>query len=266
MLIINADDFGRSPGETDAALTCHKAGRLTSVSAMVFMEDSERAAKLARGHGIDAGLHINFSQSFSGNARAIPGAAQAHSRIIRFLRSSKYALLLYHPFLVKQFRHVFEAQLDEFVRLYGRRPSHYDGHQHLHLCTNMLLGRVLPAGERVRRSFSFSPGEKSAINRAYRRWVDHRLAARHRLTDYFFSLSQQLQSGKLARVLQLAQSATVELMAHPEWPREHAFLMGKEFDTLLPQLRVQPAASPQHQAGSASPALAAPRPAHQPTL
>jgi predicted glycoside hydrolase/deacetylase ChbG (UPF0249 family) len=37
MLIINADDFGRSTVETDAILGCYKAGRITSVSAMVFM-------------------------------------------------------------------------------------------------------------------------------------------------------------------------------------------------------------------------------------
>ncbi len=35
MLIINADDFGRSAAETDAALRCYRTARLTSVSAMV---------------------------------------------------------------------------------------------------------------------------------------------------------------------------------------------------------------------------------------
>src|SRR5437868_14435949 len=40
---LNADDWGRSGAETDAALRCYKGGRITSVSAMVFMQDSERA-------------------------------------------------------------------------------------------------------------------------------------------------------------------------------------------------------------------------------
>jgi chitin disaccharide deacetylase len=224
MLIINADDWGGWTSATDAALACWEARRITSVSAMVFMEDSERAAGIAREHGIDAGLHINLTQSFTGKTKAIPELVEAHSRISRFLRSSKYARLLYHPFLAGSFRQVFSAQLDEFVRLYGRRPSHYDGHQHFHLCTNMVLGRLLPAGERVRRSFSFSAGEKSAINRAYRGWVDCRLAARHRLTDHFFSLSQQLKWGQIHRVTQLAQSSMVELMTHPAWEEEYRFL------------------------------------------
>ena len=54
MLIINADDFGRSVGETNAALECYIAGRITSVSAMVFMADSERAAELALSRRSDA--------------------------------------------------------------------------------------------------------------------------------------------------------------------------------------------------------------------
>ena len=35
------------------------------VSAMVFMEDSERAASIARADAIDAGLHLNFTTAFS---------------------------------------------------------------------------------------------------------------------------------------------------------------------------------------------------------
>ena len=256
MLLINADDWGGWPAATDAILRCYQHGRISSVSAMVFMADSERAARLAAENGIDSGLHINFSQPFTGNANTVPGLAEAHRRIMRFLRSSKFALLLYHPFLRKEFRFVFQAQLDEFVRLYGKAPSHFDGHQHLHLCTNMLLDRILPAGERVRRSFSFLPGEKSAFNRAYRRWVDRRLAARHRLTDYFFSLSQQLRWEQMPRVVQLAQAASVELMVHPEWPREHDFLMGPESETLLRQMGSQEVAAAPKLAGELQPDLA----------
>ena len=66
MLIINADDWGRSIMETDATLRCYKVGRVTSVSAMMFMSDSERAAELARENGVDTGLHLNFSEPFTG--------------------------------------------------------------------------------------------------------------------------------------------------------------------------------------------------------
>ena len=67
MLIINADDWGRSVAETDAALKCFRERRITSVSAMVFMGDSERAAELAKENKLDVGLHLNFTDRFTAN-------------------------------------------------------------------------------------------------------------------------------------------------------------------------------------------------------
>lgn len=232
MLIINADDWGGWKSATDAALACFAARRITSVTAMVFMEDSERAAHIAGDTSLDVGLHINFNQPFSG-PYCPPHLVAAHDRIRQFLRRNKYAQLVYHPGLRNEFRAVFQAQLDEFERLYGRAPSHFDGHQHMHLCSNALMDGVIPAGERVRRSFTFWPGEKSLLNRAYRNWVDGRLERRYSVTDYFFALSQCLDGPRLTRVLELAKTATVELMTHPEKPAEQSCLLSDSFGDAL---------------------------------
>src|SRR5436305_1691888 len=93
MLIINADDWGRCTAETDAAMACFQVGGLQSVSAMVFMEDSERAASLAKEVGIDVGLHLNLNQSFTRKPKS-EALTKAHERIVRFMAKSKYAQLL----------------------------------------------------------------------------------------------------------------------------------------------------------------------------
>lgn len=229
LLIINADDWGGWKSATDAAAACFEAGRITSVSAMVFMEDSERAAKLAGELGVDVGLHINLNQTFTGSNRA-PVVAEAHERVRKFLKRGRYAQLLYNPWLRGAFRKVFQAQVDEFCRLYGRVPSHFDGHQHMHLCANMLWDEIIPADQKVRRSFSFWPGEKSMFNRAYRGWVDGKLEARHVSTDYFFSLEQCLRNDRLSRVTKLAGEFSVELMTHPGKGSEQQFLMSDGFN------------------------------------
>jgi predicted glycoside hydrolase/deacetylase ChbG (UPF0249 family) len=232
MLIVNADDPGRSVTATDAALACFARGRITSTSAMVFMRDSVRAAKLATEAGIPVGLHINLSEAFSGDN--VPGTVRAaHDEVRRFLKSSKFALILFHPLLTRQFALSFQAQVDEFRRLYGREPSHFDGHQHLHLSTNMLLQGLLPAGAKVRRSFSFEPGERSFVNRAYRGAIDRRIGRRHRLTRHFYCLSHCLSPQKLDRVVALAASSDVEIMTHPERAAEFAFLISGEFAAAL---------------------------------
>ena len=228
MIIINADDFGRTAAESDAIIACYTARRITSTTAMVFMRDSERAAEVANGLGMDVGLHLNFSQGFTA-----PGAGTrlqaSHERVVRFLTASKYAVVVYNPFLRQQFRDVIEGQIDEFARLYGRQPSHIDGHHHQHLCSNVVIDRIIPAGPRVRRSFSFWPGEKSVFNRGYRSLVDRALARRYQMADFFFSLEQCLETDRLSRVFHLAETATVELMTHPMNATEYRYLMSDEY-------------------------------------
>lgn len=140
MLIINADDLGRSEAETDAALTCFHAGRITSASLMVFMRDSERAARLAQVAKLDVGLHLNFTEPFSATGCSSRLVA-AQTSLARFLRRNRYAQLVYNPALRKQFAESYDAQTIEFARLFGGAPpSHVDGHHHMHLCGHGTLG------------------------------------------------------------------------------------------------------------------------------
>jgi predicted glycoside hydrolase/deacetylase ChbG (UPF0249 family) len=237
MLIINADDFGRSRAETDAALRCYQGGRITSVSAMVFMSDSERAAELAKENEVDAGLHLNFSEAFT-DGRCPGSLRDCHNRIVGFLKRNKYAQILYNPSLRKEFAYSYNAQAEEFLRLFGRAPSHIDGHHHMHLCANMLLSNMIAAGMKMRRNFSFWPGEKSLLNRTYRALVDRWLARRYQLADYFFDLTQCIRDEKLDRVVALAKSNNVELMTHPMLQFESEYLMSDQFQVMLQRLEV----------------------------
>jgi predicted glycoside hydrolase/deacetylase ChbG (UPF0249 family) len=236
MLAVNADDWGRSRAETDAALHCHGKERITSVSAMVFMEDSERAAGLAKERNIDVGLHLNFSEPFSGNPNS--AVLEPHRKICAFLTQNKYAQLLYNPLLREAFVYSCRAQIKEFVRLYDGLPSHMDGHHHLHLCANVVLGHVIPPGTKIRRHFSFWPKEKSLLNRGYRSCVNWWLGRRYRLADYFFDLTQCIEEKKFYRVKTLAKSSDVELMTHPMIQSEMEYLMGDDFRALLEDLKV----------------------------
>ena len=180
---------------------------------------------MADEEGAQVGLHLNLSQRF--DSSRIPNAlGTSHDRIVSFMLKSKYAMLLYNPLLRSAFRDVFQAQYDEFVRLFGRRPTHIDGHQHRHQCVNMLIGNVIPQGEKVHRNFSFSNREKNFLNRAYRSFVDHRLSRRYCLTDSFFALSTSLRKGSVPRIADLARSADVELMT-PLFGALHLLKLGR---------------------------------------
>lgn len=226
-LIINADDWGRSREVTDRTLECFCRRTVSSVSAMVFMEDSERAAEIARIRAIDAGLHLNLTQAFS--ARNVTERLTTHhNRINAYLKWHALARVFFHPGLVHSFEYVVKTQIEEFARLYGSEPNRIDGHHHMHLCSNVLLGHLLPSGCFVRRNFSFQSGEKSFFNRLYRRRVDRRLATRYRLTDFFFSLQPLQPPSRLERVFSLAHQFKVEVETHPIQPQEYEFLVGEE--------------------------------------
>jgi predicted glycoside hydrolase/deacetylase ChbG (UPF0249 family) len=246
LLILNADDWGRDRETTQRILDCALRGSLSSVSAMVFMQDSDRAAALARDRRIDTGLHLNFTTRFS--APHCPAKlVEQQGEVASCLRRHRLAPALFHPSLMRSFEHLVSAQIEEYGRLYGTFPTRIDGHHHMHLCTDVLAGRLLPPDIIVRRSFSFSRREKGYGNRFYRRTVDLILARRHRLTDFFFSITP-LDPRRLQRIVALARQYAVEIETHPANPEEYQFLMGGELIRLLTDVRIAHAFAVRHAA------------------
>ena len=239
ILIVNADDWGRDYETTARTLECDLHGTISSVSAMVFMQDSERAAAIAQERGIDAGLHLNFTTSFSAS-RTPTHLAGHQERLSRYLFWQRLSQCVFHPGLAASFEYVVKAQLEEFRRLYGEEARRIDGHHHMHLCANVLFGGLLPAGTIVRRNFSFPLGEKIWGNRLYRKIVDRVLARRHSLVDYFFSLLPLDPSSRLDQIVSLARHSVVELEAHPMQAEEYAFLTGREVCRRVDHLKIAP--------------------------
>lgn len=222
-IIINADDWGRDKATTDRTFDCFRSGAISSVSAMMFMEDSERAANLARQHNIDAGLHLNFTLPYSG--AQCPARLMKHQeKLSCVLISHRFAPVFYHPGLANSFEYVVRAELEEYERLYGSVANRVDGHHHMHLCANVLSQNLLPEGTVVRRNLTFGPGEKGYFNRLYRRRQDERLGRHHRLADLFFDLQRLQPSNRLERIFRLADRFDIEIETHPIRDEEYRFL------------------------------------------
>jgi chitin disaccharide deacetylase len=233
MLSVNADDWGRDTDTTDRILSCYLDRRLHSASAMVFARDSERAAQLAREHELPVGLHLNFTHELNFGTGKLKAQ---HRALSAYLNRNKINQLVFNPLLVRSFQYVFAAQWEEFARLYGSEPTRLDGHDHMHLCMNMLLRSPLQRGLKVRRNFTFRPGEKNPLNRLYRCLVDRWLSSRFRVADHFFSLIP-IEQKRLAQILELASSTDIELMVHPGRDNEYGFLMSEDWAALISGVR-----------------------------
>jgi chitin disaccharide deacetylase len=230
-VVVNADDWGRDTVTTRRTFECLLCGAISSVSAMVFMEDSAQAAQLARQHEIDAGLHLNFTTPFS--APGCPLRLREHQQTLsRFLLSHRWAPAVYHPLLRASFDYVVKAQFEEYERLYGFAPNRVDGHHHMHLCANVLMQKLIPSGLIVRRNLVFAAGEKSYLNRFYRRQQDKQLARRYRLAHFFFDLQPLEPRQRLKRIFALSERFDVEVETHPARDAEYRFLANREWTML----------------------------------
>jgi predicted glycoside hydrolase/deacetylase ChbG (UPF0249 family) len=231
VLIINADDWGRDAETTDRIFECVLRNSVSSVSGMVFMEDSERSGAMAKERDVDVGLHLNFTTPFS--ASLLPTRLAEHQeRTAHFLLRNRLAQVVYHPGLANSFEYLVKAQVEDFHRIYGEDPRRVDGHHHMHLCSNVLLAGLLPKGTIARRNFSFQRAEKSGLNRLYRKVSDRILAARHRLADFFFDLLPIEPQTHLDRIITAAMQSAVEVETHPINPVEYRFLTGGGFSRL----------------------------------
>jgi chitin disaccharide deacetylase len=115
LLIVNADDFGMSPGVNRGIIEAHVRGIVTSASLMVRWPHAEDAAACARGHSdLSVGLHIDLGEWTMEAGSWVP---------------------LYEV-IANRDESAVEAetarQLERFRRLIGRDPTHLDSHQHVH--------------------------------------------------------------------------------------------------------------------------------------
>ena len=221
MLIINADDWGYDAHTAKRILTCVDRGSISSVSAMVFMEDSERAAAVARDRRMDAGLHLNLDTPFT----KVPIASNLVEHQVRLARffHSPFSRPFFHPGLVRSFEYVVSSQLAEYDRLYGAPPRRIDGHHHLHLAANVLLGGLFPLDTILRPHFSREPGEKGIRNSLFRCYTKLLLERSHRTVDCLFAL-QPLEPKRLLKIFSRSRESTIEVETHPTNPVEFEFL------------------------------------------
>jgi hopanoid biosynthesis associated protein HpnK len=132
-LIINADDFGRSPSINQAVIRAHREGVLTTASLMVNEAAAAPAAELARAHPtLGVGLHLSLVCGRSAlSPKEIPGLVNARSEFGSNPVTTGAGYFARRG-LRAQLREEIRAQVDRFHAT-GLPMDHLNGHLHLHL-------------------------------------------------------------------------------------------------------------------------------------
>jgi chitin disaccharide deacetylase len=238
ILIVNADDFGWNREATDRTLEAFAAGRITSATAMVHMEDSDRAAKLALEAKLPVGLHLNLSDPFTGPAASEGQRARQQAVCRLFSRRPRLRSWTFDPRIRAQVEGAISDQLERFEQLYGQPPTHLDGHNHVHSCPNVALAAALDPIAKVRDGLWTWPSAHTPMGaaRALRRALVSRRFLR---TRYFLSivpLHRELDPDERSERLGLSREASLEVMTHPGFPHEHAFHMSSDWGRLMENL------------------------------
>jgi len=128
-LIVNADDFGRSPGINRGVLEAHLRGIVTSTTVMVNYPAAapglERA--LAEAPNLGIGLHITLTAG-----RPVSAPETVRSLLTdagEFVHISAWPARM-NRFEADHLQREIAAQVDRFISLAGRPPDHLDSHHH----------------------------------------------------------------------------------------------------------------------------------------
>jgi chitin disaccharide deacetylase len=231
MLIVNADDLGHDRATSDAICEAFARGAITSASAMVFMEDSERAFELALAAGLPLGLHLNLMEPYSSTAAAEAERAE-QARAVECFQAGFARRWFPSRRLMGSARRCVRLQLAEFERLRGGPPTHVDGHQHGHLSTPALWELSRLEDVAVRSSFTFRPGEKPRYNRALRSLLNRGIGSRFASTRRFHSirdLHPAFGGHGIEEVVAAARDIEVEVMVHPGLADEYEVLASEQW-------------------------------------
>ena len=126
-LIVNADDFGQSHGINQGIIEAHAHGIVTSASLMVRWPAVAEAVVYGKRHPrLSLGLHVDIAEWTYRNGQWV--------RLYEVIPMSDMRAVADEVF----------RQVETFVRLVGRKPTHLDSHQHGHRRgpLRMVLSRV----------------------------------------------------------------------------------------------------------------------------
>lgn len=202
LLIVNADDLGRTPGINAGVFAAHRRGLVTSATLMVgYPAAAEAAAGWERHPRLGVGLHVTLTGGGVPTLppEEVPTLVDPEGR----LRRRPEGLAAADP---DQVLAEVRSQLERFRRLTGRLPTHLDSHHHAHRLPVVLaaLATVARASGLPVRNASPAVGEE--LRRAG-------VATPDAFVEGFFGREARL--GTLLGILADLEPGVTELMCHP---------------------------------------------------
>ena len=215
-LIVNADDYGRTPGVNQGTLEAYVMGIVTSATVMVLEPAASEGIHLVRAAAPNLALGLHFAVTGGGLSASPAGALPRLAPEGRFVRSVEE---LPERIPEEEVRRELEAQIALFERLAEKPPTHLDSHHHsaLHVSIQPVFAAVaLERGLPVR----------AANSRARAQLRDAGLHIPDHFIESFYGSGATAENLKF--VLAHLREGVSELMCHPGHPDE-ALISGSSY-------------------------------------
>ena len=205
-LIVNADDYGRTPGINEGTLEAYVMGIVTSATVMILENAAEEGLQMAGAVAPHLALGLHFSITGGGACASPPDTVPRLAPGGRFVR---HVQDLPDRIPEDEVRRELEAQLALFQNRAGKPPTHLDSHHHSAL--HISVAPVFAAVAKERRL---------PVRASNARALAQLRQEKVRVPDYF--LESFYGSGatlaNLRFIVEHLREGVSELMCHPGHP------------------------------------------------
>lgn len=223
-LIVNADDYGRTPGVARGIREAHRRGIVTSTTTMMNMpgvEDDLRAAQQETPR-LGLGIHLVLT-----SGRPLLPLEQARSLVDEsgaFLKPDELVTHL-DSLDLAEIEAEWRAQIEKFIHVSGQKPTHLDSHHHSSYFREGMFSKMLElAGEydcaiRLPRAQAAQPdGLPPEVADSVREFTPRLLAEFKPRTPQMFIASfydEDATQANLLNIIENLADGVSELMSHP---------------------------------------------------
>jgi predicted glycoside hydrolase/deacetylase ChbG (UPF0249 family) len=238
-LIVNADDYGRTPGVSQGIREAHRYGIVTSTTAMMNMPGAEAELRRAMRETPNMGLGVHLVLTSGAPLLPPVQVSSITNGRDRFPPPKEFIAHL-KTIDENQVAAEWETQIQFFIKIVGRNPDHLDSHHHTSYCSEKLfdafLGLAKKYGCAIRMPFPCPSGNCDGlppeIADQAREFIPRlNLQFQPARPDWFIGTfyDELATSQQLLHIIDLIKSGISELMCHPGFA-DPALLEGSAYN------------------------------------
>jgi predicted glycoside hydrolase/deacetylase ChbG (UPF0249 family) len=219
-LIINSDDYGRTPDISRGIREAHLQGVVTSTTCMMNIPTTtaDVATALKETPGLGMGVHLVLTMGKPIVAREAGRSASITDENGNFFKLNTFMQRV-SDFNMEEVKMEWRAQIEEFVKAAGRKPTHLDSHHHSSYFTPELFRGMLELANEYDCAirFPFTPDISPELEETNQHIPDLLTEFNPLRPDAFyvdFYDEGATQEGLLSLINNLKEG-TSEIMCHP---------------------------------------------------